>query len=128
MTSFVEDGLREYHRRLPPGPRTGPSRSGRFANAGQLARRVPLDMYDGEPDGLDLVRWKPVPSTITDKALGECLCDRLVVTGESAGEVWIDNRASDYGLKPDHHREPRSFLAWYEGWLDHSLRQAPLAD
>ena len=73
MTSFVDDCLREYHRRLPPGPRTGPSRSGRFANAGQLAQRVPLNMYDGEPDGLDLVRWKPVPSTITDKALGELL-------------------------------------------------------
>jgi hypothetical protein len=73
MTSFVEGCLREYHRRLPPGPRTGPARSGRFANAGQLAQRVPLDMYDGGPDGLDLVLWKPVPSTLTDKALGEFL-------------------------------------------------------
>jgi hypothetical protein len=73
MTSFVEGCLREYHRRLPPGPRTGPARCGRFANAGQLAERVPLDMYDGETDRLDLVRWKPVPSTITDETLGNVL-------------------------------------------------------
>ena len=64
------DCLREYHRRLPPGRRTGPARVGRFAYARQC---VPLDMYDGEPDRLDLVRWKPVLCTISDEAIGQIL-------------------------------------------------------
>ena len=56
------------------------------------------------------------------------MCHRLVVTGENAGEVWFDNRSNDYGLTPIKYRGPRAFLAWYEGWLDRSLHQAPLAD
>ncbi len=70
MTSFVEDCLREYHRRLPPVLRTGPARVGRFAYARVC---VPLDMYDGAPDELDLVRWKPVVSTISDEEIGQIL-------------------------------------------------------
>ena len=73
MSSFVEGCLRKYHREIPPGARTGPARTGRFANASQLAERVPLNMYDGVPDELDLVRWKPVPSTISDESLEKVL-------------------------------------------------------
>ena len=71
MTSFVDDCLREYHRRLPPGRRTGPARVGRFAYASHWS--VPLAMYEGEPDGLDLVRWKPALSSITDEGLERVL-------------------------------------------------------
>jgi hypothetical protein len=66
MRSFVDDCLREYHRRLPPCLGSGPARVGRFVYARHCVAR---DMYDGEPDRLDLVRWKPVLSTISDEAL-----------------------------------------------------------
>ena len=70
----------------------------------------------------------PVAGSIVLNSLGCGMCHRLVVTGENLGEVWLDNRSNDYGLTPIIHRGPRSFLAWYEGWLDTSLRKSPLVD
>lgn len=44
----------------------------------------------------------------------------LVVTGNEAGHIWVDDRASDYGIYPALSKttgEKLSFSAWYEEWL-----------
>ncbi len=52
------------------------------------------------------------------------LCDegcgilhRLVVTGPSRGQVWVDDRCNEYGFFP----LGVGFLDWYERWLDSTL-------
>jgi hypothetical protein len=50
----------------------------------------------------------------------------LVVNGQSYGEIWVDDRSSDYGIHPDHYfgnTERLTFLDWYETWLDRSLEK-----
>ncbi|MEK8130842.1 hypothetical protein WMW72_23325 [Paenibacillus filicis] len=50
----------------------------------------------------------------------------LVVKGLSYGEIWVDDRASDGGIYPDHdlgNTERFTFLTWYEAWLDRSLEE-----
>ena len=46
----------------------------------------------------------------------------LVVSGAERGHIWRDDRSSDYGIHPDADRAD-DFLAWYEDWLDTSLRE-----
>lgn len=64
----------------------------------------------------------------------------LVVSGDERGHVWSNNRASDGGIAPvpfpggdfrvdgpylipeNGSRKRVTFLAWYEDWLDESLR------
>ena len=104
---------------------------------GHLERHFPhIEHWNPIPDGADdrgefmayYESPQPVAGSIVLNSEGCGMCHRLVVTGENAGEVWFDNRSSDYGLAPITHRGPRAFLAWYEGWLDSSLRKAPLVD
>lgn len=48
----------------------------------------------------------------------------LVVNGEEYGNIWTNNRSSDYGIHPScelGNTEKIGFLDWYELWLDSSL-------
>lgn len=53
----------------------------------------------------------------------------LVVHGESYGEIWVDDRCNTNGIYPDGYfgNEDRlDFLAWYELWLDISIKELQL--
>ena len=50
----------------------------------------------------------------------------LVVTGAEYGNIWIDARPSDGGIRPitSSGQQGRiQFLDWYELWLDKSIRK-----
>ncbi|WP_271001043.1 SMI1/KNR4 family protein [Listeria seeligeri] len=50
----------------------------------------------------------------------------LVVNGDAYGEIWVDDRCNDNGIYPDFYfgNESRlDFLAWYELWLDISIKE-----
>lgn len=50
----------------------------------------------------------------------------LVVNGEAYGEIWVDDRCNSNGIYPDFYfgNESRlDFLAWYELWLDISIKE-----
>lgn len=50
----------------------------------------------------------------------------LVVSGEAYGEIWVDDRCNGNGIYPDFYfgNESRlDFLAWYELWLDLSIKE-----
>jgi hypothetical protein len=50
----------------------------------------------------------------------------LVVTGKEAGHIWVDDRASDYGIYPAASKSTGgrlTFLEWYDEWLTESLSQ-----
>ena len=50
----------------------------------------------------------------------------LVVNGEEYGNIWTDDRSSDYGIHPSQelgNKEKITFLDWYERWLDNSLSE-----
>lgn len=50
----------------------------------------------------------------------------IVVTGTSAGQIWIDDRANDNGIFPDISKstgERHSFVTWYNEWLSESLNE-----
>ncbi|UOD33033.1 SMI1/KNR4 family protein [Massilia violaceinigra] len=107
--------------------------------AGLLSTAFPMSgawnmTYEGDPGDKDAyMRWEAVYSddkwrcgllTICDFGCGDDVC--LVVTGEEYGHVWMDDRCCDGGIHPDtaFGQSGRiTFLAWYELWLDTSLRQ-----
>ena len=48
----------------------------------------------------------------------------LVVNGKEYGNIWTDDRSSDYGIHPSQelgNANRITFLDWYERWLDNSL-------
>lgn len=50
----------------------------------------------------------------------------LVVNGVAYGEIWVDDRCNSNGIYPDFYfgNESRlDFLAWYELWLDKSIKE-----
>ena len=50
----------------------------------------------------------------------------LIVTGKEAGHIWVDDRASDYGIYPATSKatgERMTFIEWYDEWLTESLNQ-----
>ena len=50
----------------------------------------------------------------------------LVVNGDEYGNIWTDDRASDYGIHPSQELGNTgriTFLDWYERWLDDSLSE-----
>lgn len=50
----------------------------------------------------------------------------LVVNGEEYGNIWTDDRSSDYGIHPSQelgNKDRITFLDWYEQWLDNSLSE-----
>jgi hypothetical protein len=50
----------------------------------------------------------------------------LVVNGEEYGNIWTDDRSSDYGIHPSEELGNSgriTFLDWYERWLDDSLTE-----
>ncbi len=44
----------------------------------------------------------------------------LVVSGPERGNIWIDDRASDYGITP----WGGDFFTWYDTWLEDSLQKS----
>jgi hypothetical protein len=72
--------------------------------------------------------WEPRYSygalNISDHGCG--ISSLLIVAGPEAGTMWIDDRGNQAGLFPeldaDHPATRVGFLAWYERWLDQSLR------
>jgi hypothetical protein len=53
--------------------------------------------------------------------LGCAMWIRLVVNGEHAGQVWLDNRASDQGIHP---MVPQNFDEWFLDWLSSAEQSA----
>jgi hypothetical protein len=50
----------------------------------------------------------------------------LVVTGNNAGQIWMDDRANDNGIYPAISKSAGrrlTFLEWYDEWLTESLNQ-----
>lgn len=50
----------------------------------------------------------------------------LVVTGKEAGNIWVDDRASDYGIYPAQSKPNGgrlTFFEWYDEWLTESLEK-----
>ena len=50
----------------------------------------------------------------------------LVINGPERGMLWSDDRTSEMGISPlgspNHPKERLGFLAWYEYWLDASIK------
>jgi SMI1 / KNR4 family (SUKH-1) len=50
----------------------------------------------------------------------------LVVTGNEKGNIWVDDRASDFGIYPAISKitgQKLQFIEWYNEWLNESLLQ-----
>lgn len=50
----------------------------------------------------------------------------LVVNGVEYGNIWTDDRSSDYGIHPSHelgNEQKLGFLDWYELWVDNSINE-----
>jgi hypothetical protein len=50
----------------------------------------------------------------------------LVVNGKEYGNIWTDDRSSDYGIHPSQelgNTDRITFLDWYERWLDNSTAE-----
>jgi len=50
----------------------------------------------------------------------------LVVTGNNAGQIWVDDRANDNGIYPAISKSTGgqlTFLEWYDEWLTESLNE-----
>jgi hypothetical protein len=64
----------------------------------------------------DRVYFDPdlLAGTIPIGHFGCAVWARLVVSGPHAGEVWIDDRSSDGGIRP---ADPARFDGWYLSWL-----------
>ena len=59
---------------------------------------------------------------------GDAIAFHLVVTGRERGNIWIEDRAGDFGgifpLSPEGKGETRTtFLTWYKNWLDRVLQK-----
>lgn len=57
----------------------------------------------------------------------ECL---LVITGQEAGNMWWDERGTDYGILPHTDSEGNhiDFITWYDLWLDEIIEKARQSD
>ncbi|QFP78509.1 GNAT family N-acetyltransferase [Deinococcus sp. AJ005] len=48
----------------------------------------------------------------------------LVVCGPERGNIWVDSRATNYGITPlKKDKSGTTFLQWYEDWLDQAVEQ-----
>ena len=50
----------------------------------------------------------------------------LIVSGKEAGNIWVDDRASDNGIYPatsKSSKEKQTFFQWYDEWLNESIDQ-----
>ena len=50
----------------------------------------------------------------------------LVVTGNNAGQIWVDDRANDSGIYPAISKltgKQMTFFEWYDEWLTENLNQ-----
>jgi hypothetical protein len=66
-------------------------------------------------------RHCPGSFIISDR--GCALWGRLIITGPSAGQIWHDDRADGWGLRPHIAADGTryTFLRWYREWLDAEL-------
>ncbi len=57
--------------------------------------------------------------------LGCAIRQWLVITGPEAGNVWLDDRVDDGGLKPVQQdgNDRVTFLNWYRSWLNDAMKQ-----
>jgi hypothetical protein len=54
----------------------------------------------------------------------------LVISGTEAGQIWVDDRASDKGIYPATSKSTKhklAFIDWYDEWLTESIEQLVLA-
>lgn len=92
----------------------------------QAVRALPVD-EDAKRRREELTSWyfgsDHVNGTIPICHEGCGYYDLLVVRGPRYGTVWIDGRASDYGISPllSPAGDLLSFEAWYFAWLQESL-------
>src|SRR5262249_11207885 len=91
---------------------------------GDIAKPFPLeqawDQYDRPETRYDL----PSGTDIRDGCLmlshhGCGYWSFLIITGKERGKVWDDFTTADGGLHPT----GKTFLQWYEDWLDMGLRR-----
>jgi len=50
----------------------------------------------------------------------------LIVTGNTAGQIWVDDRANDFGIYPAISKSTGrqlNFIEWYDEWLTDSLKE-----
>lgn len=50
----------------------------------------------------------------------------LVVNGSEYGNLWVDDRGSDYGICPLGRKKRIQFLQWYTGWLNRAVKNFPI--
>lgn len=72
-----------------------------------------LDALDDEDYALQVQGSLPLAH------LGCGMMVRLVLSGENHGELWLDDRSSDYGI---YLLDKQGFAHWYESWLDKELQ------
>lgn len=84
--------------------------------------------YEAQLEQYDRIYWDPanVNGAIPICNLGCCIRHWLVVSGQEAGYIWVDQRTDDAGLFPYSKLFQRryTFAQWYEQWLSASLRAA----
>ncbi|MBS1636917.1 MAG: SMI1/KNR4 family protein [Bacteroidetes bacterium] len=50
----------------------------------------------------------------------------LIITGQEAGNIWVDDRANDMGLYPaisKFTKQKMTFTDWYDEWLNESIKE-----
>jgi tetratricopeptide (TPR) repeat protein len=102
------------------GPRPG------LARPADPSRPFPLTGAWGPPaeDGSNVEGAFPADANPFDGCayladIGCGYCYFLVITGERAGEVWVDYTAGNGKISPT----GKGFFAWYDDWLDQGLAE-----
>lgn len=81
--------------------------------------------YERQLDAWEKHYFMPIDGAIPICHLGCAMWVWLVVSGPERGRVWIDDRASDNGIRPVVGKadERLTFGGWYQAWLDEALAQ-----
>lgn len=89
--------------------------------------RVSNEQYERDMDAFEKTYWRPIDGAIPICHMGCAMRIWLVVTGAEAGQVWLDDRASDKGFTPITASGDKrmTFGEWYLAWLDEALSQLP---
>ena len=99
---------------------SNPLSYGRYTENTQLGEAVaPALLQTHFPSGRDLdsfrdeIRFGAVPGTLALSHYGCGTIERLVISGEAAGNMWFDVSNDGRGI----HDRGETFLDWYENWL-----------
>jgi hypothetical protein len=84
------------------------------------------DEYESQRKSFDEEYYDPkhINGTIAICNYGCAVTLYLIVNGNEYGNIWIDDRASDQGIRPSEELGNSgriTFLDWYEKWLDNSI-------